>query len=277
MEIDFCKMHGCGNDFIIIDNRENRLKNISLSSFTKKLCERKFNIGANGLMLVEDSLTADFRMRYFNADGSEGEMCGNGARCIAKFAYVNGIGSNWMNFETFDENYRARVLSDGQVKIYFPSLITDQIKMDQPFLYEGKTIKYHYGFVGVPHTIFYHEEIEKMEDTDFTNLGRAIRYDKVFPKGTNVNGVHIINQNEIAVRTYERGVEEETFACGTGATASAIISSLRYDLKPPIQVKTRGGYVVIDFNAHSNKLDSISLIGNAEIVFEGKITYKKSE
>src|SRR5699024_2957906 len=113
-------MHGCGNDFIIFDNRNNILKNINLPQFTKRLCERKFNIGADGLMLVEKSETADFTLRYFNADGSEGEMCGNGARCIARFAYVNGIAEESMTFDTLDGEYQATIKTDGNVKVSFP-------------------------------------------------------------------------------------------------------------------------------------------------------------
>ncbi|MEI3605858.1 diaminopimelate epimerase [Pseudogracilibacillus sp. SE30717A] len=277
MEIEFTKMHGCGNDFIMIDNRKGVLKDIPLHDFVKKLCERKFNIGANGLMLVENSSVTDFRMRYFNADGSEGEMCGNGARCIAKYAWVNGIVSKkMMSFETLDGNYRAKVLDNGQVEIYFPEVMIKDVCLQQKLLYKGKPLIYHYGSVGVPHTVYFSEDIEEMNDTDFKNLGRSIRYDKAFSRGTNVNGVRVLNQNEIAVRTYERGVEEETLACGSGATASAIISSLLHYTKPPIHVKTRGGYVIIDFKICSELVEFITLTGNAEIVFEGTVIYKTS-
>lgn len=271
MKINFTKMHGCGNDFIIFDNRNNILKNINLPQFTKRLCERKFNIGADGLMLVEKSETADFTLRYFNADGSEGEMCGNGARCIARFAYVNGIAEESMTFDTLDGEYQATIKTDGNVKVSFPPVLIKEILFDQSLLIGKEEIFYHFSSVGVPHTIVYGEKILQMSDEKFIQWANRIRSHKTFPKGTNVNIVQIDNKHQISLRTYERGVEAETLACGTGATASAIISAALHKTKAPVQVKTRGGELTIDFTIQQDSIEQISLTGNAVIVYEGTI------
>ncbi len=271
MKLNFTKMHGCGNDFIIFDNRNNILEHKNLPKFIKRICERKFNIGANGVMFVEKSNTADFTLRYFNADGSEGEMCGNGARCIARFAYVNGIVDKNMSFDTLDGEYKAKILADGNVKIFFPPIDMKDILFHQTLLLDKEAICYHFGSVGVPHTIVYREKIVQISDEKFIQWASRIRNHKNFPKGTNVNIVQIDNKHQISVRTYERGVEEETFACGSGATASAIISTVLHKTKPPVQVKTRGGDLLINFTIDQDRIEHISLTGNAVIVYEGTL------
>ncbi|MEI3612916.1 diaminopimelate epimerase [Pseudogracilibacillus sp. SO30301A] len=271
MKLNFTKMHGCGNDFIIFDNRKTILKNNNLPQFIKRICERKFNIGANGVMFVEKSKTADFTLRYFNADGSEGEMCGNGARCIARFAYVNGIAQKNMLFDTLDGKYKAKILEDGDVKIFFPPIDIKDFLFNQTLLLDREEVFYHFGSVGVPHTIVHEEKIFQISDENFTSWASRIRNHKNFPKGTNVNVVQIDNKHQISVRTYERGVEEETMACGSGATASAIISSVVHKTKSPVQVRTRGGDLMIDFTIDQDRIEHISLTGNAVIVYEGTI------
>lgn len=274
MKIYFTKMHGCGNDFIMIDNRKNVLQHVVLKSFVQMVCRRKFHIGANGLMLLEDSNKADFSMRYFNSDGSEGEMCGNGARCMAKFAYINGIVDKEMAFETVDGVYQATILNNGHVQIYFPTVFIRNIKLAQTLDMNGNEEHFHYATVGVPHTVIFKQKIVEEKEEAFIQWARKIRYSNYFPKGTNVNIVEVKNKSELIIRTYERGVEEETLACGSGATASAIISALVQSTTSPVSVQTKGGVLTISFQMDNEKVSSITLSGEAEVVFTGSFMDK---
>jgi diaminopimelate epimerase len=232
--LEFYKYSGTGNDFVIIDNRKKVLKNIF--KFAIKVCDRKNGVGGDGLLLIENSKVADFKMRIINSDGSEAEMCGNGARCIAHFAFFQKIAPKDMNIET-----RAGII-DAHVKGAYV-----KVKLPKPHSFrQGIRIKYKdkdYELfsisTGVPHAVIF---VDNLENIPVEELGRYIRYhDKFKPAGTNVNFVKIINEKEIAIRTYERGVEAETLSCGTGSAASAIISSFVRNMQEPIIVRTRGG------------------------------------
>lgn len=274
MNIKFTKMHGCGNDFIIMDNREDELQIIEMSNFIKKVCTRKFHIGANGLVLLEKSSITDFSMRYFNADGSEGEMCGNGARCIAKFAYENKIVKKEMKFETLSGIYEAIVREDGDVEINFPNISLSDVQLNLNLEMEGMFESYHFAIVGVPHTVIFTKNIEMKSKKRFETWARQIRYrEDLFPQGTNVNIVHVRNEHEISIRTYERGVEEETYACGSGATASAIIASLLKRISSPVCVQTKGGRLFVQHQLVDDRIEEISLTGNAVVVYTGEIAY----
>lgn len=272
--IKFDKYSGSGNDFIIIDNRR-RIVNKNVSEFVRKVCERRVAVGADGVLLLENSVVSDFKMRIINADGSEAEMCGNGARCIAMYAYKNGIVGKSMTFETIAGIMEADIVDDLTVKV----------KLTEPFDYKediklklnnGSEYKALFINTSVPHTIIF---VDKDYDKfDVVSAGREIRNHKYFaPAGTNVNFVKVAKDNSIYIRTYERGVEDETLACGTGSTAAALISAIKYNLKTPVKVITRSKIVLkIHFNDEKIKelkKGIISSENNYDIFLEGEVRY----
>lgn len=271
MKIKFFKMNGAGNDFIVIDNRENVLANFDINHFAQMVCRRGKSIGADGLMLIESSNIADFKMRYFNSDGSEGEMCGNGARCIAKFAHMIGVASERMKFETISGVHEATILGEG-VRVMFPNLSLDSFKLFQKHDFGFGTVEYHFAIVGVPHTVIFRKNIESLDQQTLLDLGRKVRYAlDVFPKGTNVNFIKVVDGSSIAIRTYERGVENETLACGTGSVASSIVSFLLNLVEPPVRVNARGGELKVGFELRGDEFTNVYLQGDARIVAEGYI------
>jgi len=264
-KVNFSKMVATGNDFVVVDNRGSVLGS-RLSPLAKKLCDRKFGIGADGLLVVENSKKGDFRMRIFNPDGSEPDMCGNGSRCIALFAKLKKIASANMRIQTAAGMLSADVSKNG-VKIN----MTDpyNMRLGIKLKVNNKNANLHYINTGVPHVAYMVKNIDKV---DISQIGRTIRFHKEFaPEGTNVNFVQKKSKCSISVRTYERGVEEETLACGTGSVASAIISSLVSGCKSPVKVCTKGGNLNIYFENANNKITNVFLEGQAEEVFTGKI------
>ena len=273
--ITFTKMHGCGNDFIMIDNSNHFLQGFDLAKFARDCCNRKFHVGADGLVLIEQSKLADFSMRYFNADGSEGEMCGNGARCVAKYAYQKGIAKNDRQCETKAGLHRATILNDEKVRIYFPHISMNNIQLNKKLHLQNEEIDYHFLQVGVPHTVIFREE--HLFKNSFEKWAKEIRDHEDFSqKGTNVNVVTRKKTDRLYVRTYERGVEAETLACGSGATAAAIVYALQFDVRPPIVVEMKGGELEIDFVIHTNEITSITLTGQAQMSFIGSFVYESS-
>lgn len=271
MKIKFLKMNGAGNDFIVIDNRENVLANFNINHFVRMVCRRGKSIGADGLMLIESSNVADFKMRYFNSDGSEGEMCGNGARCIARFAYMMDVAGEKMRFETISGIHEATILGED-VRIMFPNLSLDSFKLLQRHDFGFGVVEYHFATVGVPHTVIFREDVESLDQQTLLDLGRKVRYAlDVFPKGTNVNFVKVVDGSSIVIRTYERGVENETLACGTGSVASSIVSFLLNLVKPPVRVIARGGELQVGFELQGDEFINVYLQGDARIVAEGYI------
>lgn len=267
-KIPFMKMNGCGNDFIVVDNRQGIMNEYDLPEFIRRVCARRVSVGADGFMMIEESDKADFKMRYFNADGSEGEMCGNGARCISRFAYIQGVAENEMTFETLAGIYEAEIVGKN-VRLKFPPVRIRDIHLHQTHEFDGKTLDYHYALVGVPHVVIYRDDVDAMDYKELLTLGRKIRYADIFPVGTNVNFLKIVDENNIIVRTYERGVEDETFACGTGSTTSAIISSLLGKTKVPVKMHTRAGVLKILFDTKDDVIDDLYMEGNAKVVAEG--------
>lgn len=265
-EIKFVKMSGGGNDFIVIDNRKKILP-VDPGKFALKVCQRKISVGADGLLLVEKSNYAKFKMRIFNPDGSEAEMCGNGSRCIARFCFLKGISPARMTFETKAGLIRARIL-DKRVKLKM-SDPTD-FRFNLTIKIGAKTLTGFYVNTGVPHTVIFTRDIEKV---DVFNLGRKIRNHTLFkPAGTNVDFVKEEDSHTIMIRTYERGVEEETLACGTGAVASAIVSAMKKKVASPVKVIPRGGEVLkVYFNLLEGKISDVSLEGEACLVYEGTL------
>ena len=209
--IEFYKMSGSGNDFIIIDNLDLSLDLGDLSSFAVKVCQRKVSVGADGLIVLEPSDVADFKWRFFNADGSMAEMCGNAARCVARLAYLKGIAGNPMCWETIAGVISAEVNDDLiKVKLTEPSAVETGVTIAA----DGQTYLLDSVDTGVPHAVAF---VDAIDDYDVTSHGRRIRHHSRFaPRGTNADFATVLDKHTMKVRTYERGVEEETLACGTG-------------------------------------------------------------
>ncbi|MDI3535416.1 MAG: diaminopimelate epimerase [Thermosediminibacterales bacterium] len=266
MHIKFTKMQGCGNDFIVIDNRDGILKEEELPYFSAKVCIRKQSMGADGVLLLENSSEADFKMRLFNPDGSEGEMCGNGARCIARYAYINGVAQQNMIFETHAGNIEAAV-HGKEVGIKLPDVDAQYIRNGKLKLLD-RDYRFYSLYLGVPHCVIFLEDDLTAET--LTELGRKIRYNtQLFPEGTNVNFVKLIDNQTISVTTYERGVEQITMSCGTGSTASAIVSALNSFVSSPVTVVTLGGRLRVTFKRSKNRFYSIELLGKTALIASG--------
>ncbi len=267
-KISFTKVVGSGNDFIILDNRGNKISE-DLSNLARDVCKRKVSIGADGLLVLEDSNKADFKMRVLNPDGSEVTMCGNGARCSALYAYVNKWCSENLRMETIAGIIKA-VVHDDKVKLR----ITDpaEIKLDNDLGLGNTIFKTHFVNTGVPHVVHFLGDNINIEDYPVKEMGAKIRYHRSFePEGTNANFVKVASENRILLRTYERGVEDETLACGTGAVASSIVSHLVNGTKQPVEVLTKSGDVLkVYFNVVNKKFTEVSLEGSAKIVYDGK-------
>jgi len=266
-QIPFYKMSGAGNDFIIIDNRNQIVADKDLSGFIASICRRKMSAGADGLILIEASDKFDFRWRFFNSDGSKAEMCGNGARCAARFAHVTGIAGTTLSFET-EAGVVSAQINEDRVKVKMPD--PSDLKLAYPLKLSNRSLEISSINTGVPHTVVM---VEQVADVDVVTLGREIRLHQTFaPAGTNANFVQRSTGNAIEIRTYERGVEDETLACGTGAIASAIISARRFQMNSPVDVKTRSGeYLTIYFSAKDGQFDDIYMEGGARIIYSGEL------
>ena len=262
----FTKMNGAGNDFILIDNR---MGDVRLDrSQIARLCDRHRGIGADGILLLEKpGNRADFRMRYFNADGGEAEMCGNGARCFARFANKVAAAKEKISFET-----QAGVISaelKGDLVTLGMTEPTDlRLHLELGIAGENKTV--HFVNSGVPHVVI---PVPNIDDVDVRREGAAVRYHKIFsPSGTNVNFIDKRGAKKIAIRTYERGVEDETLACGTGIVASALIFGATEGCHGPMTVLARGGdELQVGFETVAGRFCNVTLTGPAQFVFEGTI------
>ena len=266
-KIPFYKMSGSGNDFILIDNRDGIVDDQYLKQLVVGACRRKMSAGADGLLLIENSSQADFKWRFYNADGSRAEMCGNGARCAGRFAFITGITGPELSFET-DVGLVTGEVIDDRVKIG----MTDPIDLrENRTLPVGETTL-HYDFIntGVPHVVLSTDDIEGI---DVFELGRAIRYHEIFsPAGTNVNFMEPIGDNTIAVRTYERGVEDETLACGTGCVAASLMMCLKHQWASPVNVKTRSGVMLrVYYTIEEGAFTRIYLEGDARVIYHGTL------
>jgi diaminopimelate epimerase len=264
--LSFVKMSGTGNDFIMINNMGLGLKT-DLNKLALRLCHRQFGIGADGIILIEPSTEADFTMRIFNADGSEAEMCGNGSRCAARFAASQGLANSKMKFRTLAGTIEAELNEKGAaIKLTEPTGMRKDISVNV------KGIEYLLQFIntGVPHAVLFTDDVESVSVKMF---GSVIRNHEAFkPAGTNVNFAQVIDEGTIRVRTYERGVEDETLACGTGAAASALLSSaMRGVSKRPVKVVVPGGELKIDFKFYDDIFTDVWLIGAVETTFKGEV------
>lgn len=259
MKLLFYKYQGTGNDFILADNRKNEYNSLSQAQI-HKLCDRRFGIGADGLMLLNEKQGFDFEMKYYNADGREGSMCGNGGRCMVKFAWHLGIHREVYRFIATDGVHEAEIDTDGIV-----SLKMKDVKAIR---------KFHGDFIldtGSPHYI---KMVNNVMDFEVYKKGYEIRHSKEFEEeGINVNFVEQLpEQDKIIVRTFERGVEDETFSCGTGVTAAALVCYHNENGFNDVEVKTLGGNLSVEFDrVDENKYENIWLCGPAERVFEGSV------
>jgi len=264
-QITFYKMSGSGNDFIIIDNRNGVVDENDLQGFIAKVCRRKMSVGADGFILVEESENVDFKWRFFNSDGSKPEMCGNGGRCVARFAYLNGISGAEVSFETEAGIVSAQVKND-RVKIKMPDPV--DLKTNYNLELENGPLSLSSVNTGVPHVVV---TADNLDDVEVVRLGREIRFhDRYAPAGTNVNFICVGNDDTISIRTYERGVEDETLACGTGSIAAAIVMHYKSKGKSPVKVITRGGgCLYIYFEEDNGKFYSVFLEGDARVIYKG--------
>ena len=266
--IPFSKLSGCGNDFIIIDNRTGLLEDAGGGEFAVRVCSRKMSVGADGLILIEPSQKgADFRWRFFNADGSPAGMCGNGARCAARFAHGAGIAGEEMTFETGAGLIRARIMGDRvNIQITEPS----DLRTGMPLSLAGGTLTVHSIDTGVPHAVV---SVPDVEGIDVVALGREIRHHPAFsPAGANVNFVSRLAGGDLVNRTYERGVEDETLACGTGSVAAALVLSLENGGRSPVRVRTRsGGWLTVHYRKADDRFTDVFLEGDARIVCRGEL------
>lgn len=275
----FFKYHGAGNDFILIDNLRDEIPEKNKPSLAEKLCHRRFGIGGDGLVLVEGSSVADVKMRIFNPDGSEPEMCGNAIRCLAKYVYDKGVvRKEEIAVETLAGVKEVEAtLEDGEVayvKVDIGAPIFEREEI--PAVGRGRLlrekVKTEEGEVeisavntGVPHAVVF---VEDVEEADVIGMGRAIRYSEIFPEGANVNFVQRLGENVFKVRTYERGVEDETLACGTGIVACGAVAVELGEAEAgrPMEIRARGGKIYIEVEE-----GRMSLKGPVEFVFEGDV------
>ncbi len=267
MSVEFFKMTGTGNDFIVVDNRTDAVGE-DRAAFAARWCARRTGVGADGVLLIEPAEgDADFRMRIFNADGSEPEMCGNGARCAARFACVRGIAPHRMIMQTLAGPVSAEVgeqkVTIGMGRVGLPE---EPVRLDA----EGRQWEVHAVESGVPHAIIFTDDLE---GAPVEAVGRAIRRHRYFqPRGTNVDFVRVDGKQSISIRTYERGVEAETLACGTGAIGSAVVAHATGRVSsPPVDVRVPGGTLTIDFRPGADCVTDARLTGDAVFVYEARL------
>ena len=267
-EIQFTKASGAGNDFVIVDNMSRTLC-VDKSSLAQKLCSRNFGIGADGLLILEPSQVADFTMEYYNADGSHGGMCGNGGRCVARYAFLHNLAPQNMKFEALDFVYTAEVVAENVILTMKNST---NLKKDIAVLVGSDQMRGFFVNTGSPHLVIF---VDDVSSVPVQEAGRKLREDQRFaPDGTNVNFVQVTASDAIRVRTYERGVEAETLACGTGSVASAITANLFKGIELPVNVQVRSGEIL---KVHASKegmsITSPKLEGSAHMLFKGNILF----
>ncbi len=256
MKLTFYKYQGTGNDFVIIDNRSGDV--VLTTAQVKNICDRRFGIGGDGLMLLNTNPSYDFEMKYFNSDGREGSMCGNGGRCLVKFAYDKGIRKDSYRFIASDGEHEAEI-EDGWVNLKMQDVKGIRFDSGDAILNTGS-----------PHYI---KQVGDVMNTDVYKEGRAIRYSRQFEKeGINVNFVDVCDDDCIRVRTYERGVEDETYSCGTGVTAAALVFAHNERGFNRKEIETKGGKLAVEFDKTGEEsFNNIWLCGPAEFVFTGEI------
>lgn len=274
----FYKMTGAGNDFILIDNREGVIDADHCQDLVRSACRRRLSVGADGMILIENDPEVDFKWRFFNLDASEAEMCGNAARCAARFAYLTGIVDKpKMAFRTLAGIIRAELL-ENRVKAQMTS--PHSLKLDLSIETADRSCDLDFIDTGVPHAVCFVADDDELKAVDVQHLGHSIRFHSHFqPAGTNVNFVCVKDARHMTIRTYERGVEGETLACGTGTVAASLIAATRKLVRSPVQVRTRGGesltvhFEMVDGIAQSQETQfrEVCLEGEARIAYEADL------
>ena len=262
MTMQFYKYQGTGNDFIILDNRQGNLPVLTTKQI-EKLCHRRFGIGADGLMILSLRDGYDFAMTYYNADGKEGSMCGNGGRCMVKFAYDLGIHRSTYRFIATDGEHEAELDLNGIVRLRMKNVSAVESNLDHYILNTGS-----------PHFVRFQPEVQSYAVVE---EGRNIRNSKKFAQeGINVNFVEVLDDHTIFVRTYERGVEDETYSCGTGVTAAAMMAAHNDTGFNQVDVQTKGGKLSVEFDKiDETHFENVWLVGPAQFVFKGDVTPAK--
>ena len=265
-KINFTKMTASGNDFVIIDNFSGGVSVSDWSEFARRVCRRALSVGADGLIIIEPSEEADFAWKFYNSDGSLPEMCGNGGRCAARFAYLNGLAGPKLIFKTLAGIIEAEMVNSRLVKIKL--MPAQGLERDISLDLAGSTLQLDVINTGVPHAVLF---VPDLEGCDLVGLGRQIRCHARFkPQGTNANFVQVVDKSTLKIRTYERGVEGETLACGTGATAAALVAANRNLVVSPVCVQTRGGgQLTVYFENRGPEFGAVHLEGETRLVYEG--------
>jgi len=273
--LKFWKMNGAGNDFVILNNLEEHLPHEVLPAVAKTLCERHMSIGADGMMVVEaPTQGGDYKMLFFNSDGSVGEMCGNGARCICRYGYETGLAGEIQTVETTAGIVTGQRIDQRLYKIRLNDPTT--VKLDAPVEIDG--VKYACSYVelgnpGIPHAVVPYHDLKNADENELRELGRAIRWYKDFPKGANVNFYEIAGEDTVFERTFERGVEDFTYACGTGTGSLVTVLTLQGKVSGHgVKVNMTGGQLIIDVEREGSSIQDLYLTGPTNIVAKGEVT-----
>ena len=276
----FWKMNGAGNDFVVLNNLEEHLPVELLPQIAKTLCERHLSIGADGLMVVDaPTQGGDYKMRFYNSDGSIGEMCGNGARCICRYGYETGLAGDTQTVETTAGNVTGKRISSRLYRIRLNDPTT--VKLDASVEVDG--IRYPCAYVelgdpGIPHAVIPYAGLRQADENELRELGRAIRWYKDFPKGANVNFYEITGEDCLYERTFERGVEDFTYACGTGTGSVVTVLTLQGKVSGHgVKVDMAGGQLMIDAERNGSRIGSLYLTGPTNIVCKGEVTDEELE
>jgi len=268
--VPFTKMSGVGNDFIVVDNRAGMLNELEVHEFARRVCTRRISLGGDELLVIESPTSGgDFSMRTINPDGTEVKMCGNASRCVARYAYTHGIAGARMTIDTLGGPVYARIENDAvRVKLQ----LTSPIEMEHALIAEGsKYITHTVEVSGAPHAVVYLDGVANAPGELIRRLGAAICHHTDFSLGLNVNFVQVLDEHTLWQRTFERGVEDETLACGTGAVASSVISALRGLMDSPVRVHMPGGELSVSFERRGDAFTELFLGGGVRFVAEGTL------
>lgn len=271
----FWKMNGAGNDFVVLNNLVEHLPVDALPEIARTLCERRMSIGADGLMVVDaPTQGGDYKMLFYNSDGSIGEMCGNGARCICRYGYENGLAGETQTVETTAGIVTGQRIDQRLYRIRLNDPTT--VKLDCPVEVNGVQYPCSYvelGDPGIPHAVVPYHDLKNADENELRELGRAIRWYHAFPKGANVNFYEITGEDQIFERTFERGVEDFTYACGTGTGSLVTVLTLQGKVSGHgVKVDMTGGQLIIDAQRVYSRIDSLYLTGPTNIVCKGEVT-----
>ena len=271
----FWKMNGAGNDFILLNNLEEHLPVEILPQVARRLCERHMSIGADGLMVVDaPTQGGNYKMRFYNSDGSMGEMCGNGARCICRYGYENRLAGEVQTVETTAGIVTGQRITERLYRIRLNDPTT--VKLDSPVEVDG--VKYACAYVelgnpGIPHAVVPYHDLKNADENELRELGRKIRWHSGFPKGANVNFYEITGEDAVFERTFERGVEDFTYACGTGTGSLVTVLTLQGKVSGQgVKVDMTGGQLIIDVEREGSRVKDLFLTGPTNIVAKGEVT-----